>query len=253
MTIPAQPTGDHDQRSHRRRPQRRGRRPGKERVARHRRDRHVGRAARQPSAERAVDDAGQQTDLQAGDHDNMDESAGDHLLLQRGRQRGAVAEDDAQQQGGLRFRQGSIDGLDDGMPQPEERAVERVAAVRGHAHQAGAGHHARDALLSEVGPIVELVEAGRLLDLTRQQDEVSVVHRRHPIDGRLDSKCHAGLLGARDDMIDVHGQATAGLARDRVVVDGSGDGNALSGEVGRQLDGRRECTTAGAEQEGRQR
>src|SRR3989442_15138744 len=94
------------------------------------------------------------------------ESAGDHQLLQRGRQRGAVAEDDAQEQGGLRLRQRSIDGLDDGMPKLKERAVKRVAAVRGHPHQTSPRHHARDALLGEVGSIVELVEAGWPLDFT---------------------------------------------------------------------------------------
>jgi len=54
-------------------------------------------------------------------------------------------------------------------------------------------------------------------------------------------------------MIDVHDQATAGLTRDRVLVDGSGDGNVLSDEVGRELHGRRERTATRAEQEGRQR
>ena len=130
--------------------------------------------------------------------------------------------------------------------------MERVAAVRGHPHQAGARHHAGDALLSEVRSIIELVEARRLLDLTRQQHQVSVAHRRHAVDGRLDPKCHAGLLGAGDDVIDTHGQATAGLARDRVVVDGSRDRNDLAGEVGRELHGRSQGTAARAEQEGGQ-
>ena len=154
---------------------------------------------------RLLDNPREQADLQAGDHDDMDESAGNHLLLQRGRQRGTVAEDDAQQQGRLRFRQGPVDGIDDGVPQPEQCGAERVAAARSHAHQASARHHAGDALLREVGPIIELVEAWRLLDFARQQHQVSVLQRRHAVDGRLDPKRHPGLFGAGDDVIDAHG------------------------------------------------
>ena len=117
----------------------------------------------------------------------MDEPAGDHLLLERRRQRRPIAEDDPQQERRLRFGQRPVDRVDHRMAYGVEEHVERVARMRGDANQSSRGHHAGDALFGEVGSVIELVEAGRRHDLAAEQDQIAVVHRRRAVNRRQDA------------------------------------------------------------------
>ena len=71
----------------------------------------------------------------------------------------------------------------DGVQEP----VERVAGMRGDANQPRRGHHAGNALLGEVGSVIELVETRRRHDLAAEQDQIAVVHRRRAVNRRQDA------------------------------------------------------------------
>ena len=72
------------------------------------------------------------------------------------------------------------------MPKGEQNRVQRIARVRRHPDQPRRGHHRGDALLGEVGAVVELVETRWRLDFAGEQHQVAVVDRRHAVDRRLD-------------------------------------------------------------------
>ena len=135
----------------------------------------------------------------------MDEPAGDHLLRQRLRQGRAVAEDDAQQQRRLRFGQRPVDRVDQRMTYGIEECVERIARMRGDSNQPGGGHHAGDALLGEVGAVIELVEAGRRQDLPTEHNQIAVMHGCRTVSRRQDAQATGRLVQASEHVVKLHG------------------------------------------------
>ena len=81
VAIALHASGDDDQDAHACRPQGCSRRAGKQGIAGHCPHGNERRGSRHDPPHPLVDDARQQAHLESGDHDDMDESAGNHLLL----------------------------------------------------------------------------------------------------------------------------------------------------------------------------
>ncbi len=153
----------------------------------------------------------------------------------------------------MRFREGSVDSIDQGGAKGKQGRVHRIAAVGGHPNQPGGRHHAGNPLLRKVSAIVELVEAWRLLNIASNEHEVAEVSRRQTIDGCQEPKVARGLPQTRADLIDLDDQAMRGLAIDGIVVNPAGDEHTLSSNAVRQGGHGRDHSSPGAQQEGDKR